>query len=138
MKLDETIGNFEFENSHYLQTIDNGSGTVATALQLLDDRVAKNMTLLGIPDGSESISFAGSNYMSSASSLVGGMEALDSAIAELDGRVDALENPNTQSNTPETTNTVSTDSTVTEVSAESAPTETTATETPTLRLWNLP
>ena len=131
MKLDETIGNFEFENSHYLQTIDNGSGTVATALQLLDDRVAKNMTLLGIPDGSESISFAGSNYMSSASSLVGGMEALDSAIAELDSRVDKLESPNTQSNTPETTNTVSTDSTVTEVSAESAPTETTATEAPT-------
>ena len=69
--------------------------------------------------------------MSSASSLVGGMEALDSAIAELDGRVDALENPSTQSNAPETkgTNTVSTDSTVT--AAESAPTETTATETPT-------
>ena len=126
MKLDETIGNFEFKNSHYLQTIDNGSGTVATALQLLDDRVAKNMTLLGIPDGSESISFAGSHYMSSASSLVGGMEALDSAIADLDGRVDALENPSTQSNAPETkgTSTVSTDSTVTEVSAESAPTET--------------
>ena len=133
MKLDETIGNFEFENSHYLQTIDNGSGTVATALQLLDDRVAKNMTLLGIPDGSESISFAGSHYMSSASSLVGGMEALDSAIADLDGRVDALENSSRQSNAPETkgTSTVSTDSTVTEVSAESAPTETTATEAPT-------
>ena len=72
-------------------------------------------------------------YIGNDSSIMTGMKNLDSAIADLDGRVDALENSSRQSNAPETkgTSTVSTDSTVTEVSAESAPTETTATESPT-------
>ena len=62
-------------------------------------------------------------YIGNDSSIMTGMKNLDSAIADLDDRVDALEKKGTS--------TVSTDSTVTEVSAESAPTETTATEAPT-------
>ena len=110
---------------HYIS-----NGTVVDGMSTLDNLIYNINTQLGLSaTGSIDWGTGVSARLSGSSSIFDGMKNLDTAITGLETRVEALEQPDTQS-TP-TTNSAISEGTTTETSAESAPTETTATEAPT-------